>query len=165
MTAQCVVVNGGSPQTTGRIRSSELPEDLSDAVLVLTAGSTSSGAIDSLALVGAGEAAWTHVDAAWAGPLVLSRQHGKRLAGIGQADSVRAAPLPPLLAARMPSNISRCVLCRSAFRRTSGCSSRRRPGWCCSGSPRPPTRPSASAGPTLPCRTLGYLDRRAHVLR
>lgn len=54
--------------------------------LVLTAGHTSTGAIDSLAL--AGTAAWTHVDAAWAGPLRLSKTHGALLDGIERADSV-----------------------------------------------------------------------------
>jgi L-2,4-diaminobutyrate decarboxylase len=34
-----------------------------------------------------GRAAWTHVDAAWAGPLRLSK-HAQRLAGIESADSV-----------------------------------------------------------------------------
>jgi L-2,4-diaminobutyrate decarboxylase len=60
--------------------------DLSDACLVLTAGSTAAGAVDALSL--AGRAAWTHVDAAWAGPLRLSSQHTHYLAGIENADSV-----------------------------------------------------------------------------
>ena len=60
--------------------------DLSRAVLVLTAGTTSAGAID---LLGIGQsAAWTHVDAAWAGPLRLSRRHASLLNGIENADSV-----------------------------------------------------------------------------
>jgi L-2,4-diaminobutyrate decarboxylase len=62
-----------------------LPDDLSRTALVLTAGTTSTGAVDPLGLVG--RAAWTHVDAAWAGPLRLSR-HAQRLAGIELADSV-----------------------------------------------------------------------------
>jgi len=62
-----------------------LPDDLSRVALVLTAGTTSTGAIDSLALTG--RAAWTHVDAAWAGPLRLST-HAHRLDGIERADSV-----------------------------------------------------------------------------
>jgi len=62
-----------------------LPDDLSSAALVLTAGTTSTGAIDSLALTG--RAAWTHVDAAWAGPLRLST-YAYRLDGIERADSV-----------------------------------------------------------------------------
>ena len=69
-----------------RLDMSKLPEDLSDAILVLTAGTTSAGAIDPLHL--SGRAAWTHVDAAWAGPLVFSKNHAARLAGIAQADSV-----------------------------------------------------------------------------
>lgn len=60
--------------------------DLSDACLVLTAGTTAAGAIDPLAL--AGKAAWTHVDAAWAGPLRLSKMYEDRLAGIEHADSI-----------------------------------------------------------------------------
>jgi len=61
-------------------------DDLSDACLVLTAGTTATGAIDALTLIG--QAAWSHVDAAWAGPLRLSRRHASLLAGIERADSV-----------------------------------------------------------------------------
>ncbi|MGI9488362.1 MAG: pyridoxal phosphate-dependent decarboxylase family protein [Geminicoccaceae bacterium] len=60
--------------------------DLSKAALVLTAGTTSAGAIDDLALTGL--AAWTHVDAAWAGPMVFSDRHRQRLDGMGKADSI-----------------------------------------------------------------------------
>jgi len=60
--------------------------DLSNACLVLTAGTTSTGAIDPLNL--AGEAKWTHVDAAWAGPLRLSPAHAKLLDGIEAANSI-----------------------------------------------------------------------------
>lgn len=70
----------------GRLRANTLPDDLSDAVLVLIAGTTHTGAIDPLAL--AGRAAWTHVDAAWAGPLRLSPTHAHRLDGIEGADSI-----------------------------------------------------------------------------
>ena len=63
-----------------------LLDDLSDACLVLTAGTTNSGAIDSMDLVG--RAAWTHVDAAWAGPLRLSDKYQHLLDGIDNADSV-----------------------------------------------------------------------------
>jgi L-2,4-diaminobutyrate decarboxylase len=69
-----------------RMNATGLPDDLSDAILVLTAGTTSAGAIDPLSLCG--RAAWTHVDAAWAGPLVFSRPHAARLAGMERADSV-----------------------------------------------------------------------------
>ena len=72
--------------TAQRMDTAKLPKDLSDAILVLTAGTTSAGAIDPLTLCG--RAAWTHVDAAWAGPLVLSRNHAARLAGTEHADSV-----------------------------------------------------------------------------
>ena len=54
-----------------RLREPELG-DLSRAALVLTAGTTVTGAVDPLA-AGLGDAAWRHVDAAWAGPLRLSR--------------------------------------------------------------------------------------------
>ena len=64
----------------------QLPDDLSDAAVVLTAGTTSCGAIDSLSTDI--DAAWVHVDAAWAGPLRLSPTYGSILAGIEKADSV-----------------------------------------------------------------------------
>jgi L-2,4-diaminobutyrate decarboxylase len=70
----------------GRIIASALPDDLSRSALVLTAGTTSTGAIDDLALVG--RAAWTHVDAAWAGPMRLSARHAAALDGVEHADSV-----------------------------------------------------------------------------
>lgn len=60
--------------------------DISDAALVLTLGTTAAGAIDPLAL--AGRAAWTHADAAWAGPLRLSPRYRDRLKGIEAADSI-----------------------------------------------------------------------------
>ena len=72
------------PTRGGRLDPNELG-DLSEAALVLTAGTTSTGVIDPLHLAGA--AAWTHVDAAWAGPLVLTR-HARMLDGIELADSV-----------------------------------------------------------------------------
>ncbi len=70
----------------GRIVEDALPNDLSRSALVLTAGTTSSGVVDNLAL--AGRAAWTHIDAAWAGPLRLSARHASVLNGIERADSV-----------------------------------------------------------------------------
>ena len=60
--------------------------DMSNACLVLTAGTTATGVIDPLTL--AGQAKWTHVDAAWAGPLRLSPTHTHLLDGIDQADSI-----------------------------------------------------------------------------
>lgn len=68
-----------------RMRADRLPQ-LEDACLVLTAGTTGTGAIDDLTM-GAG-ARWRHVDAAWAGPLRLSAKHAAKLAGIEHADSV-----------------------------------------------------------------------------
>jgi L-2,4-diaminobutyrate decarboxylase len=65
---------------------SEAVVDLDRACLVLVAGATSTGVIDPLHL--AGSAAWTHVDAAWAGPLRLSEKYADRLDGIENADSV-----------------------------------------------------------------------------
>jgi L-2,4-diaminobutyrate decarboxylase len=62
-----------------------LPRDMSRAALVLTSGTTSVGALDPLELIG--RAAWTHVDAAWGGPLRLTR-FADRLTGIEHADSV-----------------------------------------------------------------------------
>jgi len=69
-----------------RMDVAKLPKNLSDAILVLTAGTTSAGAIDPLSLCG--RAAWTHVDAAWAGPLVFSQTHAALLAGMEHADSI-----------------------------------------------------------------------------
>jgi L-2,4-diaminobutyrate decarboxylase len=60
--------------------------NLSDTCLVLTAGTTAAGAVDPFNL--AGRAAWTHVDAAWAGPLRFSAKHAHYLVGIENADSV-----------------------------------------------------------------------------
>jgi L-2,4-diaminobutyrate decarboxylase len=67
----------------GRLDRDQLPE-LTDAALVLTAGTTGRGVIDSLAPI---TARWLHVDAAWAGPLQFTR-HAAQLDGIAVADSV-----------------------------------------------------------------------------
>lgn len=69
----------------GALPPCSVPKDLTRAALILTAGTTSTGAIDPLEY--AGRAAWTHVDAAWAGPLRLTT-HAHILAGIEKADSV-----------------------------------------------------------------------------
>lgn len=69
-----------------RLVAAALPKGLGDVCLVLTAGTTSAGVVDPLDL--AGRAAWTHVDAAWAGPLRLSDRYGDRLDGVTAADSV-----------------------------------------------------------------------------
>lgn len=69
----------------GSMDAAQLPSDMSKSALVLTVGATSTGAIDSLGL--AGRAAWTHVDAAWAGPLRMSK-YANFLEGIELADSV-----------------------------------------------------------------------------
>ena len=60
--------------------------DTSEACLVLTAGTTATGEIDPLEL--AGQAKWTHIDAAWAGPLRLSPTHAHLLEGVEKADSI-----------------------------------------------------------------------------
>ncbi len=70
----------------GQIDKAKLPSDLSQAALVLTAGTTSEGAIDPLDLIG--NAAWSHVDAAWAGALRFSSKHADKLDNIDAADSV-----------------------------------------------------------------------------
>ncbi len=59
---------------------------LDKTCLVLTAGTTATGTIDPLEL--AGLSAWTHVDAAWGGPLRLTSKYGHLLDGIDQANSV-----------------------------------------------------------------------------
>ena len=71
---------------TGKLLPHALPDDLSRTALVLTAGGTSTGAVDDLSLCG--RAAWTHVDAAWAGPLRLSAIYSPLLSNIEKADSV-----------------------------------------------------------------------------
>ncbi|MPZ54330.1 MAG: aspartate aminotransferase family protein [Acidimicrobiia bacterium] len=60
--------------------------DLSNSVLVLTAGSTATGSIDPLSV--GSDALWRHVDAAWAGPLRWSTANAHVLDGIETADSV-----------------------------------------------------------------------------
>lgn len=67
----------------GRLDRSLLPAT-ENAAVVLTAGTTGRGVIDALAPV---PCRWLHVDAAWAGPLRLTR-YGDRLDGIERADSV-----------------------------------------------------------------------------
>jgi len=71
--------------STGQIDINKIG-DVTNACLVLTAGTTVTGVIDSLAV--AGQAKWTHVDAAWAGPLRLSPAHAHLLDGIEKADSI-----------------------------------------------------------------------------
>jgi len=70
----------------GSLDAERLPAQLDDCALVLTAGTTSHGAIDAFDAIG--RAAWTHVDAAWAGPLQLSNEYSTLLTGIESADSV-----------------------------------------------------------------------------
>ncbi len=70
----------------GEMDLNSIPKDLSRSALVLTAGTTITGAIDNLNLEQ--NAAWVHVDAAWAGPLRISNKHGHLLKGVEQANSV-----------------------------------------------------------------------------
>lgn len=67
----------------GRLDRAQMGET-ADSALVLTAGTTGRGVIDDL---GPMHAAWLHVDAAWAGPLRLTRFRD-RLDGIERADSI-----------------------------------------------------------------------------
>lgn len=64
-----------------------LIKDVSEAAVVWTAGSTGRGAVDSMAGEAFRDAMWRHVDAAWGGPLRLTR-FADRLAGIEGADSI-----------------------------------------------------------------------------
>lgn len=57
---------------------------LTDAAIVLTAGTTGRGVVDCLSRI---DAAWVHVDAAWAGPLMFTK-YADRLSDIEHADSV-----------------------------------------------------------------------------
>lgn len=70
----------------GCLLETALPDSLDRCALVLTAGTTSQGAIDPLHLCG--KASWTHIDAAWAGPLQFSTRYKHKLCGIETADSV-----------------------------------------------------------------------------
>jgi L-2,4-diaminobutyrate decarboxylase len=74
----------------GTMRADALDGDLRRTALVLTAGTTSTGAVDPLSLTG--RAAWTHIDAAWAGPLRLSPTYAMKLDGIERADSLAISP-------------------------------------------------------------------------
>jgi L-2,4-diaminobutyrate decarboxylase len=60
--------------------------DTSSAAVVLTAGTVAAGAVDPLDAFP--DAAWRHIDAAWAGPLRLSERHAGLLEGVEGADSV-----------------------------------------------------------------------------
>ena len=68
---------------------------LTPFVVVGTAGTTSNGTIDplaSLAKICAGENLWFHVDAAYAGALVLSERLRSHLCGVEKADSITLDP-------------------------------------------------------------------------
>lgn len=67
---------------TGRLNRERLPST-DGAAVVLTAGTTGRGVIDDLEAI---DCAWLHVDAAWAGPMRLTR-YASRLDGIERASS------------------------------------------------------------------------------
>ncbi len=71
--------------SNGQMNSSALAGDITNAAVVLTAGTTGRGAIDPLDAEY--NALWTHVDAAWAAPLMLTK-HNDLLVGIDRADSL-----------------------------------------------------------------------------
>lgn len=61
------------------------------AAIVGTAGTTDAGAVDplaDLARIAASYGIWLHIDAAWGGALLMSRQYRGRLRGLELADSV-----------------------------------------------------------------------------
>ena len=60
--------------------------DLTEAAVVLTAGTVTTGAVDNPTQ--AAGAAWVHVDAAWGGPLRFSERFADVLDGVESADSV-----------------------------------------------------------------------------
>src|SRR5439155_22487510 len=63
--------------------------------VVATAGSTNTGAIDDLdgiAEICRRHDVWMHVDAAYGGPAILSREYERALRGVAQADSVALDP-------------------------------------------------------------------------
>jgi L-2,4-diaminobutyrate decarboxylase len=60
-------------------------------VVVATAGTTDFGSIDPLepiSAVAAENGLWLHVDAAYGGALLLSKQHRRKLAGLAHSDSI-----------------------------------------------------------------------------
>ncbi len=59
--------------------------DLTDAAVVLTAGTVATGSIDDLNAPGAG---WVHIDGAWGGPLQFSHEYRHLLQNCEQADSI-----------------------------------------------------------------------------
>lgn len=77
-------------ELTGRIQE-DLEAGLRPFLVVATAGSTSSGAVDpipDIAWIARAFGCWLHVDAAWAGAVALSPRLRGHLAGIDRADSV-----------------------------------------------------------------------------
>ncbi|MGB8507210.1 MAG: putative pyridoxal-dependent aspartate 1-decarboxylase [Pyrinomonadaceae bacterium] len=78
--------------------------------IVGVAGATETGTIDPLpeiAEIARDAGTHFHVDAAWAGPLLFSRQHKHRLAGIERADSVTIDGHKQLY---LPMGVGMCIL-------------------------------------------------------
>lgn len=86
-------------------------------MLVATAGTTNTGAIDPLAALGdlcAQEDLWLHVDAAWAGAAALSPRAAPSLDGIARADSIawdahKWLPLPIASGVFLTRHPARCA--------------------------------------------------------
>ncbi|MEM9706700.1 MAG: pyridoxal-dependent decarboxylase [Pseudomonadota bacterium] len=74
------------PSADGSLDLSSGAIDCAGACVVLTAGTTSAGAIDRLRRPEGAQ--WLHIDAAWAGPLRLTTTYSHRLDGVEQADSI-----------------------------------------------------------------------------
>lgn len=75
--------------------SADRANDVQPIGVVATAGSTNTGAIDDLdaiADVCRRHGVWMHVDAAYGGPAILSREYREALAGLARADSVALDP-------------------------------------------------------------------------
>ena len=80
-----------SPQALRETLDSFHTQDLFPMAIVATAGTTDFGSIDPLPEISAlarERGAWLHVDAAYGGALLFSRQHHSKLAGIEAADSL-----------------------------------------------------------------------------
>ena len=83
------------PEALGSLMSADLTAGLHPLAVVASAGTTSTGAVDSLAEIARvthAHSAWFHVDAAYGGFAALTERGRKLLHGIEQADSVVLDP-------------------------------------------------------------------------